>query len=116
MIIHQEPLPPTPPPEALPPWGQGLPPWEVAPEAFVVVMLGLCTAAVIILWPLMRAVARRLEGRGADPALKAELEDLRHRLLDVEGQQVRIAELEERLDFAERLLAQQHEKPRIGDR
>lgn len=121
--------PPTPAPPAPPPIpefqipdfpvvvGQGGPPWEtMPPQVFVLVFLAMIAGAVIILWPLMRALGRRLEGRVGDPALRAEMDDLRSRMLDVEGQQVRIAELEERVDFAERLLAQSHDKPRIGDR
>ena len=59
----------------------------------------LCVALVkIFTGPLARAVADRLRGRRAgeaDPALVAEMDQLRERL----------AEVEERLDFAERLLA-----------
>ena len=120
--------PPSPTPAPLPPpefpipdlpvvVGQGGPPWDaMPPQVFVLVFLAMIAGAVIILWPLMRALGRRLEGRVGDPALRAEMDDLRSRMLDVEGQQVRIAELEERVDFAERLLAQSQDKPRIGDR
>jgi hypothetical protein len=63
--------------------------------AFIV----LCVALVkIFTGPIAQAVAQRLRGRPAaepDPNLLAELEHLRGRL----------AEVEERLDFAERLLA-----------
>lgn len=45
--------------------------------------------------------------------LGQEVESLRARLNEVEGQQNRIAELEERLDFAERLLAQSREPERL---
>ncbi|HEU5155299.1 MAG TPA: hypothetical protein VFU03_11255 [Gemmatimonadales bacterium] len=45
--------------------------------------------------------------------LGQEVEALRARLNEVEGQQNRIAELEERLDFAERLLAQSREPERL---
>ena len=97
--------------------GQGGPPWEgLPPQVVVLIFFAMVAGAVIILWPLMRALGRRLEGRGSDPAVRAEIDDLRSRMLDVEGQQVRIAELEERVDFAERMLAQSHERPRIGDR
>ncbi len=41
---------------------------------------------------------------------------LEDRLAELEAQQARMLELEERLDFAERLLAQQREAPRLGAR
>jgi hypothetical protein len=63
-------------------------------------------AATIILWPLMRALGRRLEGKSApDPALRAEIEQLQQRLGEVDGLQQRVVELEERIDFTERMLA-----------
>jgi hypothetical protein len=45
--------------------------------------------------------------------LGQEVEALRSRLNEVEAQQSHIAELEERLDFAERLLAQSREPDRL---
>jgi Tfp pilus assembly protein PilO len=82
--------------------------------ALVMITLLVMTAVTIVLWPLARALARRLEGRGAvDAALRAELEQLHHRLGEVDVMQGRIAELEERLDFTERLLAQSREPDRL---
>jgi hypothetical protein len=63
--------------------------------AFGMLCLGLVK---IINGPLARAMADRLRGRAAsepDSAMLAEVDQLRERL----------AEVEERLDFAERLLA-----------
>ena len=75
------------------------------PAIVMIVFLGLL-ATTIILWPVMRAFARRLEGKGAsDPALHAEIEQLQHRLGEVDGLHQRVAELEERIDFTERMLA-----------
>ena len=55
----------------------------------------------------MRAIGRRMEHKaGPDPALKAEIEHLHQRLAEMEPLQARVAELEERIDFTERLLAQ----------
>jgi len=45
--------------------------------------------------------------------LGQEVEALRSRLNEVEAQQSHVAELEERLDFAERLLAQSREPDRL---
>jgi hypothetical protein len=77
-----------------------------APVLVMIVGLSLL-AATIILWPVMRALGRRLEGKGgsADPAMRAEVEQLQHRLGEVDVLQQRVAELEERIDFTERMLA-----------
>lgn len=80
------------------------------PPAVVFIVVAALAASVIILWPLMRAFARRVEGKGsADAALRAEIDQLQTRLNEVDILQHRVAELEERVDFTERLLAQAHE-------
>jgi Tfp pilus assembly protein PilN len=82
--------------------------------AVVMIVLLVMTACTIVLWPLVRALARRLEGRGGqDAALRGEVEHLQQRLGEVDQLQVRIAELEERLDFTERMLAQSREPDRL---
>ena len=106
MTPLQAPAPPAPPPfdPNLIWMSDGGPPAIV-----MIVLLGLL-ATTVILWPVMRALARRLEGKGsADPALRAEVEQLYHRLGDMDALQGRVAELEERLDFAERLLTKGQE-------
>jgi hypothetical protein len=71
----------------------------------MIVFLGLL-ATTIILWPVMRAFARRLEGKSAgDPTLHTEIEHLQQRLAEVDHLHQRVAELEERIDFTERMLA-----------
>ncbi len=84
---------------------------DIAPVIAIVAML---IVAAILLFPLVRAWARRIEGKGGDAELRGELEELRARLADVEQHQLRLADLEERLDFAERLLAQSRTPDRIG--
>jgi hypothetical protein len=85
------------------------------PPIILLMVIAALTATVIILWPIMRAFGRRLEGRGAtDPAIKADIEHLHARLGEVDSLQSRILELEERVDFAERLLAQGKQPGRIG--
>lgn len=67
-----------------------------APEA--IAFIGLAFVLAKVLGPLGAALGERLRGRGdseSDHRLTAEIDDLRTRL----------AEVEERLDFAERLLA-----------
>jgi hypothetical protein len=76
------------------------------PPAIVMVVLFVMAALTIVCWPIARALARRLEGKpGLTAALQGELEQMHHRLSDMDVLQQRVAELEERLDFAERLLA-----------
>lgn len=93
-----------------------LPPWmTLPPQVTLLITLGFFAACAIVLYPLMRAIGRRLEGRsaGAEPALRAEVEQLRVRLSEVEALQHRVMELEERVDFAERLLSQRREPQRL---
>jgi Tfp pilus assembly protein PilO len=80
----------------------------------VMIVLAALAATTIILWPIMRAIGRRMEHKGGpDPALKAEIDHLHQRLAEMEPMQGRITELEERLDFAERLLAQAKDPERL---
>jgi hypothetical protein len=80
------------------------------PPAVVFIVVAALTASVIILWPIMRAFARRVEGKGGvDAALRAEVDQLQARLGEVDVLHGRVAELEERIDFTERLLAQAHD-------
>ena len=82
--------------------------------AVVMIVIASLLACTIILWPIVRAFARRIEHRGgSDPALRAEVEHLQQRLGEVEVFQARVAELEERLDFAERMLAQPREQDQL---
>jgi hypothetical protein len=112
-MMLQDPLPPVPPPfdPNLIFLNDGGPPAIV-----MIVFLGLL-ATTVVLWPVMRALARRLEGKGAaDPALRAEVEHLHQRLAEMDSLQVRVGELEERLDFAERLLTRGQEAQATGAR
>ena len=107
-MIIQGPTPPVPP---MPPGPQFDPNliWmsDGGPPVILLIVLAALTATVIILWPIMRAFGRRLESRGAaDPSLKAEIEHLHSRLGDMDSIHARVLELEERVDFTERLLAQ----------
>lgn len=85
------------------------------PPIILLIVIAALTATTIILWPIMRAFGRRLEGRGAvDPAIKADIDHLHARMGEVDTLQSRILELEERVDFAERLLAQAKQPGRLG--
>jgi hypothetical protein len=109
-VILQTPVPPTPPPfdPNLVFANGGIDPGIVAIVAFALI------AITIILWPVMRALARRLEGKSADPGLRDEVERLQHRLEELDALQGRVAELEERVDFTERILVRGQESPEPG--
>jgi hypothetical protein len=74
--------------------------------------------SVWLLTPVMRALAERIKPRpaGLDAAMPEELRRFRDELVDEVGQlRGEVAELGERLDFAERLLAKQQQAlPRPG--
>lgn len=116
-VVVQE-VPPVPDIPPIPPIPEIpiMPPWMVLPpQVTAMIALGFFAACALVLFPLMRAIARRIEGKtqGADPALRGEVDELRARLGEVEALQLRVADLEERLDFAERMLAQRREADRL---
>jgi Tfp pilus assembly protein PilO len=107
-MILQTPVPPTTP----------MPPMDAmtlgVPGSILFIILVSVVAATIILWPIVRALARRLEGKGTvDAGLKADVEHLHQRLGEVDALQARLGELEERVDFTERLLAKNREPDRL---
>ncbi|MGH7586610.1 MAG: hypothetical protein ACREMH_10210 [Gemmatimonadales bacterium] len=67
----------------------------------------------ILRGPVGQALARWISGPSgsADSALTEEVEQLRHTLAGMESH---VAELEERLDFTERMLARQSESAALG--
>ncbi len=74
----------------------------------------LAMAGVALLaFPLVRALAERIRPR-ADAAVKDELQVLREDVLtELRDMRREVAELGERVDFAERLLAKQREAGRL---
>jgi hypothetical protein len=81
----------------------------------VMTVISISVAAVIILrGPVGRALGKRLEGNSApDSDLVQRVEELETRLLVAEQAEGRLAEVEERLDFAERLLAKETKAPQV---
>ena len=69
----------------------------------IILIFGGGTAIAISFSPIGKAIAERIRGRDLhsdpDPALLAEMDEMR----------VQLSELQERMDFSERLLAQDHE-------
>lgn len=85
-------------------------------EVFLITltMVGGAILGLKLLVPLVQALARRLDPHTrAGPAINGELTELKSRVQELEAQQGRILELEDRLDFAERLLAQQRDPARL---
>lgn len=82
----------------------------------IIPLVGMAMATILGV-PIVRAVVRRLENKPprADEkgitALRSEVAELRQRLEGLEDASQRMAELEERVDFAERMLTQQRERP-----
>ena len=85
----------------------GLPQWAVGVGALLVVV----TALQIIYVRLMPPEYRRRRWKG-EP-LQAP-DDMQGRLAELDDVKQRLGELEERVDFAERLLARQREAERLG--
>lgn len=119
-----EPVPPVPAPDPSfpviiqePTYFPSPPPWvTLPPQVTLLIVLGFFAACTVVLYPLMRAIGRRLEGKpsGSTAALQGEVEQLRQRVAEVEAMQQRVYELEERVDFAERMLSQRREPERLG--
>ena len=74
-------------------------------------ILGLSSIAGWVLRPLLVSLGRRLEGTARDPVLLAEVEELRQQVQELQAGQHRLTDVEDRLDFAERMLAQGREAP-----
>lgn len=68
-------------------------------------------AVAILRGPIGKAIADRVAGRGPERLGSGETEGLH---VDVEELRYRVTELEERLDFAERVLAQRREPEQLG--
>jgi hypothetical protein len=74
-------------------------------------------ALALFFGPIGTAVARLIGGESRPPgAAGAELAELRTRLEQLEADRGRMAELEERLDFMERVLAQSEQAVRLPGR
>ena len=101
--VAPTPLPPVPPPG-------GFDASSVENIMIGLTIMTVVTAVFFLVKPLVLALARRLEGRAADPALHGEVDQLRDQLADLEPLRGRVQELEERLEFAERLLAQRRDQ------
>lgn len=76
--------------------------------------LAVVLSAGMVAWlamPLIKAWAKRIEGRAADTVTLDDLAEMREHMAELDLTSARVQELEERLDFAERMLAQRHDAP-----
>jgi hypothetical protein len=76
----------------------------------IIFLFGGGTAICLAFSPVGRALADRIRGRHAEPASDPEL------LAEVQSLRGDVVELQERVDFTERLLAQRNEPVQLGAR
>lgn len=81
------------------------------PEELAIILVIAILVGGVILFPLVRALARRLEGKGGSAEVRAELDALHNRVAELEAVEHRLAELENRMEFSERLLTQRSHEP-----
>lgn len=74
-----------------------------------IVMVAFLVVAALLLRPVFRAWARRMDGEAGSADTTREVVELRERVAELEAAHGRLQELEERVDFAERLLAQRND-------
>jgi len=81
----------------------------LGPDADAIALTITAASALLFAWRRQRGLKRAASsptGLTTGQMEAARIEELEQRLADLEAGQLRVAELEERLDFAERLLAQ----------
>lgn len=86
--------------------------FERISEMFMIfgVLAVITIVAVRVLGPLAKAWARKLEGKVGDPQIHADLDHMRDQLSEMDSLRARLGEVEERLEFTERLLAQRKDQ------
>lgn len=109
-LLQDVPVPP-PPPQA--PGSEVFVSGTLEDMAAVALLLGVGLILAALIWPLIKAIARRIEGGAASTELQTELEGLRERVRQLEEMQPRMLELEERVDFTERVVAKNREPDRL---
>ena len=83
---------------------EAIPAWIPYVAALGIIMFG------IIMFPIVRALAWRIAGRGGNEAeLRAEIDALHQRVAELEAVEQRMGELENRMEFSERRLTQHRE-------
>ena len=85
----------------------------------LLIVVGSIASVIILRGPLGRALADRLAGRAGAPdaAGQRALDVAERTAAEMDELRGRLAEIEERQDFTERVLARQSDRPRIeGER
>ncbi len=77
--------------------------WGIA----LIVMLG------VTLRPIVRGWGKRLEAQADTGDLRRELDEMRERFAELEGVRAHVQELEDRVEFAERMLAQRRDQAEL---
>lgn len=84
-------------------------------ETVVLPLAGMALVVTLGL-PVVRAVVRRIEQKGggaSEPRLRLEMDELRAQVEGVAELRDRVLELEERVDFTERMLARERSPGRL---
>jgi len=77
------------------------------PEVPLMVLFVSLAAVFVLRWPFGRALAERIAGCSPTATEDREIQELRGEVEDLRHQ---LGEVQERLDFAERMLARQDER------
>ena len=109
-LLQEVPVPPVPPQV---PGSELSVSGSLEDMAAVVLLLGVGLILATLVWPLIKAIARRIEGGAPGAEVRVELEGLRERVRQLEELQPRMLELEERVDFTERIVAKGREPDRL---
>ena len=87
---------------------------DIAPMVITTVLTVAVAGTIVLRGPLGRALARAIElGAGGQPQDDGRMAHLEQRVAELEAGQTRLAELEERVDFAERMLIRQDAPVRL---
>ena len=90
----------------------GIPEWAFG---VVVIILSIAAAVLLVNWIRPDIARPDPKSRAADSTERGQaLEDVQVRLGELDQLKQRVGDLEERVDFAERVLAKQHEGQRLG--
>ena len=84
----------------------------------MIIPLAGMTTAVIITWGFFKTVRHLIDrrmGKSSDADLRSEVAELHARVDGLEARGDRFEELEERLDFAERLLTRRRESGAVSE-
>jgi hypothetical protein len=93
-----------------------IPASDIAPVIMGTIFTVAVAGTIVLRGPLGRALARAIElgaAGGRPPEDEARVAQLEQRVAELEAGQTRLAELEERVDFAERMLIRQDAPVRL---